>query len=76
MIVEQLHTSIHKVAKAEIFMRDVPRNRRGAALGTTQALECKSDMVPLPAGFQANFYLQCMPAVAVSAMAFRPSWGL
>lgn len=66
----------HKAVKAEIFLGDGSKNRRGAALGSLQPLECEPDLVYLPAGFQANFCLQCIPATTVTSIAFRPSWGV
>ena len=66
-----------QVVRAEIFKGNGPRsNRREMALGSTQPLECKADLIQVPAGFQANFCLQCIPATPVTAIAFRPSWGL
>lgn len=60
--------------KSEIFVGDTPM--RGGGLRISQPLECKTDLLQLPAGFQANFCLQCIPATPITALAFRPSWGL
>jgi lethal(2) giant larvae protein len=62
-------------AKAEIFMGQ-ESSQRVTGLRNTSPLVSKPDLIPLPAGFQASFNLQLMPATNVTAMAFEPSWGL
>ena len=62
-------------AKAEILLVHQSPQRR-AGLRNTSPLQSKPDLIPLPAGFQATFSLQLMPATTVTAMAFEPNWGL
>jgi len=62
--------------KAEIFVGSSDSRRRGSGLRNESPLECKSELLPLPAGFQATFCLQCMPATPVTTIAFQPAWGL
>jgi hypothetical protein len=62
-------------AKAEIFMGQ-ETSQRVTGLRNTTPLQSKPDLIPLPAGFQATFDLQLMPATNVTAVAFEPSWGL
>ena len=51
-------------------------SQRITGLRNTNPLQSKPDLIPLPAGFQASFNLQLMPATTITAMAFEPSWGL
>jgi lethal(2) giant larvae protein len=63
---------------AEIFVeepRDMRRGR-GGGLRDSSPLECKTDFIQFPAGFQPSLCVQCLPALPITAMAFRPSWGL
>ena len=62
-------------SKAEIFMGQ-ESSQRVTGLRNTNPLQSKPDLIPLPAGFQATFDLQLMPATNVTAIAFEPSWGL
>ncbi len=52
------------------------KGNRLRGLRDSSPLECKSDFITMPAGFQPSFCVQCIPATPVTAMAFRPSWGL
>ncbi|XP_019855603.1 PREDICTED: lethal(2) giant larvae protein homolog 2-like [Amphimedon queenslandica] len=61
---------------ADIFIEEVRTRGRGGGLRNNAPLECKSDFIQLPAGFQPSLCLQCMPAMPVTALAFRPSYGL
>ena len=74
---------IHKMpffsqnVRAEIFIDDSRLKRGGVrSLKNSSPLSCKSDFISFPAGFQPSFCVQCLPASPITAMAFRPSWGL
>ncbi len=78
-IVSIINFSPLQSVRAEIFMEDSSRGsrgNRGRGLRDNSPLECKGDFITMPAGFQPSFCIQCVPATPVTALAFRPSWGL